>query len=61
METVNVNNKKVVNFHSKSFAKYKGLIKSKFLIKNKKIDAVNYEFDLIRLKRLKDKFKIMTQ
>ena len=57
----NVNNKKVINFHSKSFAKYKGLIKSKFFIKNKKVDAVNYEFDLIRLKRLKDKFKIMTQ
>ena len=57
----NVNNKKVINFHSKSFAKYKGLIKSKFFIKNKKIDAVYYEFDLIRLKRFEDKFKIMTQ
>jgi RimJ/RimL family protein N-acetyltransferase len=57
----NVNNKKVVNFHSKSFAKYKGLIKSKFFIKNKKTDAVNYEFNLTRLKHLKSKFKIMTQ
>ena len=57
----NVNKKKVVNFHSKSFAKYKGLIKSKFFIKNKKTDAVNYEFNLTRLKLLKSKFKIMTQ
>ena len=57
----NVNNKKVVNFHSKSFAKYKGLIKSKFFIKNKKTDAANYEFNLTRLKHFKAKFKIMTQ
>tara|TARA_Y100000590_G_C15642816_1_gene985664 strand:+ start:474 stop:1025 length:552 start_codon:yes stop_codon:yes gene_type:complete len=57
----NTNNKKVVNFHKNTPAIYNGIIKSFFLIKNKKADAVKYTFTKKRLTVLKKKFDLMTQ
>jgi len=57
----NIHNKKVINFHKKTPAKYAGIIKSLFVIKNKKTDAVKYFFDKKKFIKFKKSFKFMTQ
>ena len=56
----NKKNKKVVNFHKNTTALNKGTIKSFFLIRNKKIDAIKFSFNKKRFKLFKKKFQIMT-
>ena len=57
----NYNNKSVVNFHKSTNAKYSGYLKSYFIIKNKKTDAVKYSFNIKNFKSFKKNFDIMTQ
>jgi len=57
----NTNNKKVVNFHKNTPAIFSGIIKSFFLIKNKKTNAVKFTFTKKRLTIFKKKFNLMTQ
>ena len=57
----NIKNRKVVNFHKNTPAIYNGIIKSFFLIRNKKADAVKYTFTKYRLTIFKKKFIFMTQ
>ena len=57
----NTNNKKVVNFHKNTPAAYNGIIKSFFLINNKKTNAVKYTFTKKRLALFQKKFNLMTQ
>ena len=57
----NKKNKKVVNFHKNTTALNKGIIKSFFFIKNKKIDAIKFTFNKKRFELFKKKFKIMTE
>jgi len=57
----NVNNKKVVNFHKKTPAKFLGIKKSIFFIKNRNTDGVKYSFDKKRFIIFKKNFKFMTR
>ncbi len=57
----NKNNKKVLSFHNKTSAINKGLIKSYFIIKKKKIDAIKYSFTKINFNKFKKKFYLMTR
>ena len=57
----NINNRKVVNFHKNTNAKYNGIIKSFFLIKNKKTDAVNYTFTKKKFFEFKKKFYLISE
>ena len=57
----NINNKRVINFHTKTTALYSGKIKSFFLIKNKKTDAVKFVFNKKNFYKFKKKFDFMTR
>tara|TARA_Y100001970_G_scaffold269230_1_gene361412 strand:+ start:401 stop:949 length:549 start_codon:yes stop_codon:yes gene_type:complete len=57
----NRNNKKVSNFHSNTPAIYGGIIKSYFLINNKKADAIKYIFNKRNFLIFKKKFISMTE
>ena len=54
-------NKKIVNYHKNTPAKYDGVIKSLFIIKNKKTNAVKYSFVKKDFVKFKKSFYIMTQ
>jgi len=56
----NINNKKVINFHKNTPASYNGIIKSIFLINNKKIDAAKYSFNKMKFLDFKKNFDFMT-
>jgi len=56
----NKKNKKVINFHKNTTALNKGVIKSHFLIRNKKVDAIKFIFSKKRFELFKKKFQIMT-
>ena len=57
----NKKNKKVVNFHKNTTALNKGIIKSFFLIRNQKIDAIKFAFNKTRFELFKKKFQVMTE
>ena len=57
----NKKNKKVVNFHKNTTALNKGTLKSFFLIRNKKIDAIKFAFNKKRFELFKKKFQVMTE
>ena len=57
----NINNKKVINFHKGTTASYNGIIKSIFIIKNKKTNAVKYSFSKMKFLKFKKNFNFMTQ
>ena len=57
----NVNNKKVINFHKRTPAKYEGLIKSLFIIKNKKTNAAKFSFNKKKFIKFKNDFYFMTK
>ena len=57
----NVNNERVINFHKNTTALYSGKIKSFFLIKNKKTDAVKFVFNKKNFNKFKKKFDFMTR
>lgn len=57
----NKKNKKVVNFHRNTTALNKGILKSFFLIRNKKIDAIKFTFNKKRFELFKKKFQVMTE
>ena len=57
----NKKNKKVVNFHKNTTALNKGIIKSFFSIRNKKIDAIKFAFNKKRFELFKKKFQVMTE
>ena len=54
----NINNRKVVNYHKKTTAKYNGIIKSFFLINNKKTDAVKFTFTKKNFLKFKKNFTL---
>ena len=57
----NVRNKRIVNFHKNTTAINKGIIKSFYLIKNKKTDAIKFSFNKKMFEIFKKKFQIMTE
>ena len=57
----NINNKKVINFQKNTPALYAGIIKSLFIIKNKKTDAVKYSFNQKKFSKFKKNFYFMTR
>ena len=57
----NINNRKVVNFHKNTTAKYNGIIKSFFLINNKKADAVKFTFTKKNFFEFKKKIYLISE
>ena len=57
----NINNRKVVNYHKNTTAKYNGIIKSFFLINNKKTDAVKFTFTKKNFLEFKKKFYFISE
>ena len=57
----NINNKKVINFHITTPATYDGVIKSLFIIKNKKTNPLKYSFRKNNFLKFKKNFYLMTQ
>ena len=57
----NINNRKVVNFHKNTTAKYNGIIKSFFLINNKKTDAVKFTFTKKNFFEFKKKIYLISE
>ena len=56
----NFKNKKVLNFHKRTGAKFKGKIKNKYIISGKPIDAFCYEFNKKKFISFKKRFNLMT-
>ena len=57
----NINNRKVLNFHKNTTAKYNGIMKSFFLINNKKTDAVKFAFTKKNFVKFKKKFYLISE
>jgi len=57
----NVNNKKVINFHKNTTALYSGVVKSLFVIKGEKTDAIKYTFNEKTFIKFKKNFNLMTR
>jgi len=57
----NSKNKKVLNFHKRTKAKFKGEIKNKYIISGKPTSAFNYEFNKKRFLTFKKRFNFMLQ
>ena len=57
----NVKNRKVINFHKSTTAKYLGTKKSFFFINKKKVNAAKYVFTINRFERFKKKFYVIAR
>ena len=57
----NINNKKIINYHKNTPAKYDGVIVSLYIIKNKKTNAAKYSFGKKDFAKFKKSFYFMTQ
>ena len=55
----NSKNRKVLNFHKRSKAKFKREIKNKYIILGKSVSAISYEFDKKRFLAFKKRFNFM--